>query len=161
MEEKKWNRINEAETRNNHKGVEFMRTVAVVPMKLNNTRLPQKNTKSFTNGKPLCTYILNTLKKVDGIDDIFVYCSNPIIQDYIPHGISFLQRSAELDLNTTSMTDVLYSFAREVEADIYVMTHTTAPFVSSKNIQKGLEKVISREYDSSFSAKKNTRFSLE
>lgn len=31
-----------------------------VPMKLNNQRLPQKNTKSFTNGKPLCHYILAT-----------------------------------------------------------------------------------------------------
>ena len=30
------------------------KVTAVVPMKLNNRRLPQKNTKSFTNGKPLC-----------------------------------------------------------------------------------------------------------
>ena len=37
-----------------------MKTVAVVPMKLNNRRLPQKNTKPFTNGKPLCWYILST-----------------------------------------------------------------------------------------------------
>ena len=28
-----------------------MKIVAIVPMKLNNTRLPQKNTKAFTNGK--------------------------------------------------------------------------------------------------------------
>lgn len=41
-----------------------MKIVAIVPMKLNNTRLPQKNTKSFTNGKPLCYYILNTLLKI-------------------------------------------------------------------------------------------------
>lgn len=37
--------------------------VAIVPMKLNNQRLPQKNTKAFTNGKPLCYYILSTLLK--------------------------------------------------------------------------------------------------
>ena len=30
-------------------------------MKLNNRRLPQKNTKPFTNGRPLCWYILSTL----------------------------------------------------------------------------------------------------
>jgi len=35
-----------------------MKTVAVVPMKLNNSRLPNKNIKEFTNGKPLCHYIL-------------------------------------------------------------------------------------------------------
>ena len=38
-----------------------MKIIAIVPMKLNNRRLPQKNTKSFTNGKPLCHYILSTL----------------------------------------------------------------------------------------------------
>ena len=43
-----------------------MKTVAIVPMKLNNRRLPQKNTKSFTNGKPLCHYILSTLLTVEG-----------------------------------------------------------------------------------------------
>ena len=46
------------------------KVTAVVPMKLNNRRLPQKNTKSFTNGKPLCYYILSTLLKIDGIDDV-------------------------------------------------------------------------------------------
>jgi len=53
-----------------------MKTVAIVPMKLNNRRLPQKNTKAFTNGKPLCHYILSTLLTVDGIDEVYVYCSN-------------------------------------------------------------------------------------
>lgn len=35
-----------------------MHTVAIVPMKLNNRRLPQKNTNPFTNGKPLRHCIL-------------------------------------------------------------------------------------------------------
>lgn len=38
-----------------------MKTIAIVPMKLNNRCLPQKNTKCFTNGKPFCYYILSTL----------------------------------------------------------------------------------------------------
>ena len=49
-----------------------MKTVAIVPMKLNNRRLPQKNTKSFTNGKPLCHYILSTLLTVEGVDEVYV-----------------------------------------------------------------------------------------
>ena len=31
-----------------------MKTIAIVPMKLNNRRLPQKNTKSFTNAAASC-----------------------------------------------------------------------------------------------------------
>ena len=131
-----------------------MKTVAIVPMKLNNRRLPQKNTKCFTNGKPLCYYILSTLLTVDGIDDVYVYCSTPDIQRYIPDGVKYLCRSTSLDQDTTKMNEVLQCFASEVPADIYVMTHTTAPFITKESIEKGLQAVGGGEYDSSFAAKK-------
>lgn len=131
-----------------------MKIVAIVPMKLNNTRLPQKNTKSFTNGKPLCYYILHTLLKIDKIDEVYVYCSNEKIKDYIPQGVRFLKRSATLDTDTTSMNEVLAAFAKDVPADIYVMTHTTAPFISAESIEKGLDAVLSGMNDSAFAAKK-------
>ena len=107
-----------------------MKIVAVVPMKLNNRRLPQKNTKSFTNGMPLCYYVLSTLLTVEGVDDVYVYCSNPDIQEFIPNRVKYLRRSEFLDQDTTRMNEVLQSFARDFPADIYVMTHTTAPFIS-------------------------------
>lgn len=131
-----------------------MKTVAVVPMKLNNRRLPQKNTKAFTNGKPLCWYILSTLKKVAGVDEVYVYCSNPDIQEFMPEGVRYLKRSKSLDQDTTSMNEVLQCFAADVPADIYVMTHTTAPFISAESIAKGLHAVAEEGYDSSFAAKK-------
>lgn len=131
-----------------------MRTVAIVPMKLNNRRLPQKNTKCFTNGKPLCYYILSTLLTVNGVDEVYVYCSNPNIQEFIPEGVKYLKRSESLDQDTTKMNEVLQRFAADVPADIYVMTHTTAPFISKESIEKGLQAVLSGAYDSSFAAKK-------
>ena len=131
-----------------------MKIVAVVPMKLNNRRLPQKNTKAFTNGKPLCYYILSTLLKIKSIDEIYVYCSNPDIKEFIPEGVRYLKRSSSLDQDTTKMNEILKAFAEEVPADIYVMTHTTAPFISAESIEKGLRAVISGVYDSSFAAKK-------
>lgn len=131
-----------------------MRIVAVVPMKLNNQRLPQKNTKPFTNGKPLCHYILSTLLKINAIADVYVYCSNPAIIDYIPEGVHYLKRSTQLDTDSTKMNAVLSAFAEDVPADIYVMTHTTAPFISGISIEKGLNAVVSGKYDSAFAAKK-------
>ena len=113
-----------------------------------------KNTKSFTNGKPLCYYILSTLLKIEGIDDVYVYCSNPDIREFIPEGVKYLKRSESLDTDSTKMNDVLRSFAMEVDSDIYVMTHTTAPFVKKESIIKGIQAVLSGEYDSAFAAKK-------
>lgn len=131
-----------------------MKIVAIIPMKLNNRRLPQKNIKCFTNGKPLCYYILSTLLKIEIIDEVYVYCSNSDIQEYLPKGVKFLKRSTYLDQDSTKMNEVLQCFAKDVPADIYVMTHTTAPFVTEESIKKGLSAVLSGDYDSAFAVKK-------
>lgn len=131
-----------------------MKTAAVVPMKLNNKRLPKKNTKPFTNGFPLCRYVLSTLLEVKQINEVYVYCSNPGIKQFIPEEAIYLKRADYLDSDTASMTEVLKCFAEDVYADIYVMTHTTAPFIRKESIMLGLEAVLSGEYDSSFAAKK-------
>ena len=65
------------------------KTIAFIPLKLNNERLPGKNTKPFKGGKPLLTYILSTLTKVNGIDEAYVYCSNEGVKKYLPDGIKF------------------------------------------------------------------------
>lgn len=138
-----------------------MRIVAVVPMKLNNRRLPQKNTKEFTGGKPLCYYILSTLKKIQDIDEVYVYCSNPDIKEFIPDDVHYLRRSESLDQDSTKMNEVLKCFSNDVDADIYVMTHTTAPFISKDSIQKGIDAVKQGKFDSAFAAKKLQDFLWE
>lgn len=131
-----------------------MKIVAVVPIKLNNRRLPHKNTKQFTNGMPLCYYILNTLLRISQISDVYVYCSNPDIINYIPNGVKYLEREKSLDTDETKMNEVLSCFASDIQADIYVMTHTTAPFVKSKSIEQALNAVLNENYDSAFAVKK-------
>lgn len=130
-----------------------MKIVAVVPMKLNNRRLPQKNIKSFANGEPLCAYILRTLSQVTEIDNICVYCSNNNIREYLPSNILYVNRSENFDTDDTSMNDILFAFAKEIEADIYVMSHATAPFISNQSINEGLHAVMNRGYDSAFSVR--------
>lgn len=135
-----------------------MKTVAFVPIKMNNERLPGKNTKAFSNGKPLIAYILETLQKVASVDEIYVYCSNPAICEFLPEGVKFLQRSTHLDLSTTSFNEVLTSFARDVEADIYILTHATAPFISAQTFEKAVAAVASGEHDSALSVSKLQEF---
>lgn len=127
-----------------------MKTVAFVPIKLNSERLPLKNIKAFTNGKPLIFYILNTLKKVAEIDEIYVYCSSEEIEDYLPEGIKYLKRDSYYDLSSTRFNEVLSSFAELVNADTYVLTHATAPFISVDSIAEGVRKVNNEGFDSAF-----------
>jgi CMP-N-acetylneuraminic acid synthetase len=125
-----------------------MKIVAYVPMKLNNERLPNKNTKPFSNGQPLLTYILNTLSKIEVLDDVYAYCSSDKIKEYLPNNVHYLCRSTLLDRSETKINEVMSAFAQKVDADVYVLAHATAPFISAANIEKGIQKIINEGYDS-------------
>lgn len=135
-----------------------MKTVAFVPIKMNNERLPGKNTKSFDNGEPLIYYILNTLSKVKGLDDIYVYCSNEDICNYIPKYVKFLKRDEYLDLSTTSFNEVLTTFAERVESDYYILTHATAPFISKESFERAIEVIENTDHDSVLTVSKLKEF---
>lgn len=135
-----------------------MKIVAFVPIKTNNERLPGKNTKKFSNGKPLINYILETLLRTKGIDDIYVYCSDEQIKCYLPDGVKFLKRDEYLDKSTTSFNEVLKCFARDISADIYLLTHATAPFISSTSFERGISAVRSGAYDSALTVEKMQEF---
>lgn len=135
-----------------------MKTVAFVPIKLNNERLPGKNTKKFSNGRPLIDYILKTLKKVNSVDQIYVYCSDFSIQEYLPKGIVFLKRDKYYDLSTTSFNEVLISFAKVIEADIYVLAHATAPFISADTFENAIQVIKSGKHDSALSVRRLQEF---
>ncbi|MDR0920951.1 MAG: acylneuraminate cytidylyltransferase family protein [Lactobacillales bacterium] len=131
-----------------------MKIVAFVPIKMNNERLPRKNTKSFDNGEPLVTRVLNTLSNVTEVNESYVYCSNPEIQKYIPSTAKYLVRSESLDQSTTKINEVISSFISDVEADVYVLVHATAPFISTESISEGVRAVLSGKNDSALSVSK-------
>ncbi len=128
-----------------------MKIVSFIPIKLNNQRLPGKNTMMLA-GRPMCQYIFNTIKNVDGIDEKYVYCSDATIKDYMPNELVFLERDKCLDGFQVKGLEIIESFINDVDADIYVLTHVTQPFTKTESISNALEKVKSGEYDSAFSA---------
>lgn len=126
-----------------------MKTIALIPIKFNNRRLPGKNIKPL-GGKPLMQYIQETLLQVKGIDEIYVYCSDEGVKEYLLPGVCYLQRPQSLDQDSTKINDVLASFAQVKKADLYLLTHATAPFIKAESIQKGIDAVKSGNYDSAF-----------
>lgn len=127
--------------------------VAIMPIKLNNERLPGKNIK-LLGGKPLICYELNSLLQVQKIDDIYVYCSSEEICSYLPEKIKFLRRSCELDLPKSNFTQIFEAFSEMIDADIYVYAHATAPYVTVNTIEECIDAVVSHGYDSAFCAVK-------
>ncbi len=134
-----------------------MRIVALVPIKLNSQRLPNKNLLPIGN-RPLCWYICNSMLAVEMIDDIYVYCSDLSIKEYIPKGVKILQRPMKLDEDNVKGFEIYKEFISCVEADIYVLAHTTSPFISSNTIEDALLHVTTEGYDSAFTATKIQTF---
>lgn len=135
-----------------------MKTVAFIPIKLNNERMPNKNIRPFSNGRPLLTYILETLVNTQSIDEVYVYCSQEKIIPYLPLGVEFLKRREQLDASNANGTEIIKCFVEDVVADVYVMSHATTPFVSTQSLEKGVIAVASGQYDSSFSVEKIQQF---
>lgn len=124
-----------------------MKVVAWIPIKLNNQRLPGKNIKELS-GKPLCKYMLETLCRIELIDEIYVYCSSEEIISFLPEKVRFLKRSENLDGDKVGHYEIVRAFLNDVNADVYLNAHVTNPFVKKESIELGLKKVLKGEHDS-------------
>lgn len=128
-----------------------MTIIAIMPIKMNNERLPGKNTK-ILGKKPLLQYELDSLVETELLDEIDVFCSSEDIQEYLPEKVNFVKRSEELDLPTSNFTQIFEAFMSEKDADIYVYAHATAPFITVDTMKECIEAVQSGKYDSAFCA---------
>lgn len=140
-----------------------MKTVAFIPIKLNNERTPGKNIKPFSDGTPLMSFVQNALVKLKNqgiVDEIYCFCSKEVIP-YLLADVDFLKRSETLDQKETKGTQIYESFVEMVDADVYVLAHATSPFVTAEHIGKCVKNVQSGEYDSAFCAKKIQNFLWE
>ena len=137
-----------------------MSIVALVPMKANSQRVPGKNFRDFA-GKPLYTWILDTLLSVDEIDKIIINTDAEFelaTSGLKPSSRVILHpRPANLIGDDVSMNLILAHDIKNFPADTYIMTHTTNPFLSVRSIKEALtkyQKGIKDQFDSLFTVDK-------
>lgn len=97
-----------------------MKIVAMIPIKLSSKRLPQKNIKPFFDGTPLMSFIQRACLKAKKIDEVYVYCSEPQVRQYLEPGVKYLERPPFLDANSINCNDIIREFIKHVDADVYV-----------------------------------------
>ena len=118
-----------------------IRIIALLPMKANSVRVKGKNFRDFC-GKPLFRWILDTLLAVEEIYQIIIntdarhiLAENGLIDT---ERITIRDRKPEICGDHVSMNLVLADDVANIQADIYLMTHTTNPLMSSDTIRKAL-----------------------
>jgi CMP-N-acetylneuraminic acid synthetase len=134
-----------------------VKVIAFVPIRLNSKRIIGKNLK-LLGEKPLMVHVLDTLLKVPKIDEIFVYCSQSDVIQYLPQEIKFLKRNADLDRDETLGEEIYAPFVKEIYADVYILAHATSPFINHVTIENALNQILEYGYDSAFSVEKIQTF---
>ena len=137
--------------------------VALLPLKAHSERIPGKNFRPLA-GKPLVRWILDTLLEIDAISKIVINTDAGELLNDIgvtrSKRVIIRDRKSELCGDMVSMNLILEDDIAAVEADIYLMTHTTNPLISAATVCHAICRFDeSSEVDSLFSVNKiQTRF---
>ncbi len=142
------------------------RCIALLPMKANSQRVKGKNFR-LLHGKPLFSWILDALLALDEIDEVIINTDarEILAKNGLVDGerVRIRDRKLELCGDTVSMNLILADDIAAVEADTYLMTHTTNPLLTPETIRAALTRyrdgVAESEADSLFTVNKiQTRF---
>lgn len=110
-------------------------------MKANSERVRGKNFREFC-GKPLFRWMLDTLLEVDEIEQVIINTDARHI--LAENGLTdtdrvmIRDRKPEICGDTVSMNLVIGDDIANVEADVYMMTHTTNPLMSADTVRRAL-----------------------
>ena len=143
-----------------------MTIIALMPMKGESERVPNKNIREF-NGQPLCSVILDKLDASDLIDQVIVNTDSNLIKNFIESRydkVKIVERPLELRGHDVSMNKIIDYDISQFPADLYLQTHSTNPLLGEETITAAIERFIKNKsnYDSLFSVTRfQTRFYRE
>lgn len=135
--------------------MQFLKIVALVPMRHNSQRVSHKNYREMA-GKPLYYHILNTLDDCPEIDRVVVDTDSPVIMEGLRADfpeVMIIERPAALCKDNISMNDILLYDIDQVPAELYLQTHSTNPLLRSETISDAIKSFNkqNKKYDSLFS----------
>lgn len=126
---------------------------ALVPMKANSERVPDKNVREF-NGRPLFHWVLATLDATSVVDEIVVDTDSDRIAEEAADTFdaSIIDRPERLRGDEVPMNDILLHDVTVVDADTYLQTHCTNPLLRPETVSDAFEAFSNAtEFDSLFS----------
>ena len=134
--------------------------VALLPMKANSERVKGKNFKDFC-GKPLFRWTLDTLISEKRIDKVIINTdARSILKDHNlkdDERVLIRDRKKSICGDHVSMNKIIHDDLLNIDSNLYLMTHTTNPLLTSLSISKSIDlymKGLDKDYDSLFTVNK-------
>jgi CMP-N-acetylneuraminic acid synthetase len=124
-------------------------------MRHHSQRVPGKNYRPLA-GKPLFHHIIETLLACPEISQVVVDTDSPPVMDGLREhfpSVLVLERPEHLRADTIPMNEILAYDSAQVEADLYLQTHSTNPLLRSTSVSKAIQALSAQypAYDSLFS----------
>lgn len=132
---------------------------ALLPMKGNSERVPNKNIRNF-NGNPLLSYALNALDSSKYIDKIIINTDSDNIAEIgkrLSNKVLIHNRPKEIMGDFVSMNEIINHDVLKSGGEHFIQTHSTNPLLKTDSIDQAIEcyfQLIQKEYDSVFSVTK-------
>ena len=131
-----------------------MKIAALVPMRHHSQRVPGKNYRLLAD-IPLFHHILQTLQSCPEVSEIVVDTDSPEVmagcRQHFP-AVRLIERPLHLRADNVPMNEILMHDTSQVEADLYLQTHSTNPLLRSQTISTAIKRLIDQmpAYDSLF-----------
>ncbi len=123
------------------------RIAALVPMRHSSERVKGKNYRDLA-GMPLYHHIVRTLLEVPEIDEVVIDTDSDLIFEDAAKAfpeVTLLRRPEHLRSGDTPMNDVLLNTVDQIDANIFLQTHSTNPFLKAETISSAFAKYLAGE----------------
>ncbi|MFY4808213.1 cytidylyltransferase domain-containing protein [Aliarcobacter butzleri] len=141
-----------------------MKIKALLPMKGNSERVPNKNMRDF-NGLPLYHAVVKSLLNSKYIECVVINTDSEVIEkdakEIFGDKIIIINRPIEIQGDFVSMNDIIAYDLSKLDGEYFLQTHSTNPLLKSETIDKAIEKYFAGldNFDSVFGVTKiQTRF---
>ena len=115
-----------------------MKITAIIPARLNSTRLPKKLLKDVS-GKPL---IIRTYESAIGsqlFNDVVVVTNNKLIEnELIRYSVNYIFKDKEYETGTDRIADV----SGEIDSEIIINIQGDEPFINTKTLKLIIDKFL-------------------
>jgi len=137
------------------------KVIALIPMRHHSQRVPGKNYRLLA-GKPLYQHIVETLLACPEISQVVVDTDSPQILSGLWENfpqVLVLERPEQLRADQISMNEILAYDTSQVQADLYLQTHSTNPLLRSATVSQAIQALLA-DYPASDSLFSVTRIQV-
>lgn len=126
-----------------------MKTVCIIPARLQSVRIPRKNIKHF-RGKPIIAYSIELALKCKMFDAVYVSTESEEIAEVArKHGASVSERPPELADDHTGTQEVMRHelealIANDIPIEYACCIYATAPLLRAEDLRRGYSELHRR-----------------